>query len=279
MRAFSRTIGIDYSGAETPSSSLKGLRAYLTEGDTAPAEVMPSPSPRKHWTRRGIAEWLVAILAEDIPTIVGINHGFSFPLAYFERYDLPPDWPSFLDDFQRHWPTDEDYAYVDFIRDGTLGQSAARQGDPRWQRLTEMRIPGAKHVFQFEGLRAGGKPAHAGLPWLRFMRQRLGRRVHFWPFDGWEIPADSSAIVEVYAGLWSRGFAQGGRSADQHDAFSIAAWLAQADHDGRLAHCLQPRLSMAERAVARVEGWILGAPGPDTPSELADSAHHVQAMH
>lgn len=28
MRAFARTIGIDYSGAETPTASLKGLRVY-----------------------------------------------------------------------------------------------------------------------------------------------------------------------------------------------------------------------------------------------------------
>jgi hypothetical protein len=41
-------------------------------------------------------------------TLVGIDHGFSFPLQYFERHGLPLDWPSFLDDFQRHWPTDED---------------------------------------------------------------------------------------------------------------------------------------------------------------------------
>ena len=31
--AFACTIGIDYSGAETPTASLKGLRVYLAEGD------------------------------------------------------------------------------------------------------------------------------------------------------------------------------------------------------------------------------------------------------
>jgi ATP-dependent DNA ligase len=45
-------------------------------------------SPRKYWTRRGIAEWLVERLSEDTPTLVGIDHGFSFPLQYFERYRL-----------------------------------------------------------------------------------------------------------------------------------------------------------------------------------------------
>jgi hypothetical protein len=43
-------------------------------------------------------------LAEEVPTLVGIDHGFSFPLRYFEAHRLKPDWPSFLDDFQRHWP-------------------------------------------------------------------------------------------------------------------------------------------------------------------------------
>ena len=46
----------------------------------------------------------------------------------------------------------------------------------------------------------------------RFIRQRLGARVHFWPFDGWDIPAGHSAIAEVYPALWSRGFANDGRT-------------------------------------------------------------------
>ena len=83
MSAFSRYIGIDYSGAETPEASLKGLRVYCAVGEAAANEVPPPPSPRKYWTRRGIAHWLAARLAEDVPTTVGIDHGFSFPLRYF----------------------------------------------------------------------------------------------------------------------------------------------------------------------------------------------------
>jgi hypothetical protein len=52
MRVFARTIGIDYSGAETPTASLKGLGVYLADGDGPPAEV-PLPSPRKYWTANG----------------------------------------------------------------------------------------------------------------------------------------------------------------------------------------------------------------------------------
>jgi len=261
MPAFARHIGIDYSGAETPNASLKGLRVYLAEGNALPTEVPPPPSPRKYWTRRGIAEWLVERLVEDAPTLVGIDHGFSFPLRYFEAHRLPPDWPAFLDDFQRHWPTDEDHTYVDFVRDGVAGNGAARTGNARWRRLTEERAGGAKSVFHFDVQGTVAKSTHAGIPWLRFIRQRLGPRVHFWPFDGWDITIGHSAIAEVYPALWSRGFAREGRTADQHDAFSIAAWLSRADRDGSLAVFLKPDLNPPERAVAQVEGWILGVPG------------------
>jgi hypothetical protein len=261
MPRFKRYIGIDYSGAQTPTASLKGLRVYLAEGDVLPVEVAPPPSPRKYWSRRGIAEWLVERLAEDAPTLVGVDHGFSFPLRYFEVHGLKPDWPAFLDDFQFHWPTDDDHTCVDFVREGVMGKGAARAGNARWRRLTEERAGGAKSVFHFDVQGSVAKSTHAGIPWLRFIRQRLGTRVLFWPFDGWDIPSDGSAIAEVYPSLWHRGFATEGRTADQHDAFCIAAWLARADRDRTLAGFLKPDLSPAERALAQVEGWILGVPG------------------
>ena len=146
---FKRYVGIDYSGAQTPNASLKGLRIYLAEGETSPVEVQPPPSPRKYWTRKGVAEWLIERLTEDTATLVGIDHGFSFPLRYFEAHRIEPDWPLFLDDFQRHWPTDQDI-YVDFVRDGAVGNGAARMGNTRWRRLTEERAGGAKSVFHFD---------------------------------------------------------------------------------------------------------------------------------
>jgi hypothetical protein len=256
---FARYIGIDYSGAETPTARLAGLSVYRAEGNVTPVEVAPVPSGR-YWTRRGIAEWLVACLAEDRATLVGIDHAFSFPLRYFQAYGLF-DWPTFLDDFQRHWPTDANSMYVDFIREGVDGNGAARTGNSRWRRLTDERARGAKSVFHFDVPGSVAKSTHAGLPWLRYIRQRLGQQVHFWPFDGWDIPAERSAIAEIYPALFNRTFACATRNPHQHDAWCIAAWLAQADRDGRLAAYLTPELIPAERKVAAVEGWILGVPG------------------
>ena len=222
------------------------------------SEVSPPPSSRKYWTRRGVAEWLVNQLSENAPTLVGIDHGFSFPRRYFEAHGLELDWPLFLDDFHRHWPTDKDNTYVEFVRDGSVGNGAARMGSARWRRVTEERAGRAKSVFHFDVQGSVAKSTHAGIPWLRFIRQQLGSRVHFWPFDGWEIPAGRSAIAEVYPALWSHGFRSDCRTGDQHDAFCIAAWLSRADRNGSLTTLLNPDLSQMERAAARVEGWILG---------------------
>lgn len=41
---FERYIGVDYSGAQTPTSSLKGLRVYQAQRGSPAAEVQPPPS-------------------------------------------------------------------------------------------------------------------------------------------------------------------------------------------------------------------------------------------
>jgi hypothetical protein len=260
LMIYDQYVGIDYSGAQTPTSSLKGLRVYTADHLAQPTEVRPPPSPRKYWTRYGVAEWLVQTLSEETQTIVGIDHAFSFPLRYFDRHRLAHDWSSFLDDYQKHWPTDGDHAYVDFVRDGLRGHGSARTGNSRWRRLTELRAGTAKSVFHFDVPGSVAKSTHAGLPWLRYLRQTLGNRVQFWPFDGWAVQPGRSAIVEVYPSLWSRRFERNDRTADQHDAYSVCAWMQLADRDGTLASLFEPSFAPADRAVAEIEGWILGVP-------------------
>lgn len=255
---FHRHIGIDYSGAETADSSLKGLRVFMAENGVEPVEVPPPPSPRKYWTRRGLAHWLAEVLEEDVPTLVGIDHGFSFPLRYFEAHGLEPHWDAFLVDFQAHWPTDERATYVDFVREGVCGDAAARTGSPRWRRLCEERTKGAKSVFHFDVTGQVAKSTHAGLPWLLFLRRKLGAKVRFWPFDGWEPVPGRSMIAEVYPALWKHAFPPGDRDPHQHDAYCAAAWIARADREGQLMAAFTPSLTPPQKTVAEVEGWILG---------------------
>jgi hypothetical protein len=257
MPLFDRYLGIDYSGAETPTSSLKGLRLYEASPTRPPTEIPPPPSLRKYWTRRGLAEWLANELRDGPPTLVGLDHAFSFPLRYFETHWLPPDWPTFLDDFQRHWPTDGDHIYVDFVRDGLHGHGTARAGNSRWRRLTEERSS-AKSVFHFDVQGSVAKSTHSGLPWLRYLRKELGARVHFWPFEGWAPPPGRSVIAEVYPALWSKVFPTEDRDSHQHDAYSVARWMQQTDTADALPAFFNPQLRPAERTLAGLEGWILG---------------------
>lgn len=138
---------------------------------------------------------------------------------------------------------------------------AARMGDPRWRRLTDEGSRGARSAFQFDIVGSIARSTHAGLPWLRLIRQKLGSRVHFWPFDGWDVPAGRSVVAEVFPVLWNRGFSTRGHTRQQHDAFCIAAVLSRANQDGGLAAFLNPELSPADRKVAEIEGWILGVRG------------------
>jgi hypothetical protein len=258
MTSFSRYIGIDYSGAETPTASLKGLRAYVASGSEAPVEIPPPPSPRRYWTRKGLAEWLATTFRAEPPTLVGIDHAFSFPSAYFQKHGLADGWQGFLDDFCAHWPTDQDHVYVEFVRDKVCGNGAARQGNPRWRRLTEQRTRGAKSVFHFNVRGQVAKSTHAGIPWLRFLRRTLGSTVHFWPFDGWAPKSGVHVIAEVYPSLWRGRYPAAGRTPDQQDAYTVSRWLQETDLTGKLAQFFHPSLTADERAVADLEGWILG---------------------
>lgn len=258
-RMFDRYIGIDYSGAASTSSGLRGLRVFESSHGAQPQEVRPSTDKRRHWSRRGIAEWLLQELKTGSRSLVGIDHAFSFPEEYFARHGLDRSWPAFLDDFQRHWPTDAPDAKLRDIRQGKAGNAAARAGERTWYRQTELAAGGGKSVFFFDVNGTVAHSTHTGIPWLRFLRTELGSGVRFWPFDGWDSPAETSAIVEVYPSLWSRSFARDERTPDQHDAWSVAEWMRREDEQGRLLAYFTPSLSAVQQERGRYEGWILGA--------------------
>jgi hypothetical protein len=259
-------IGIDYSGAETARARLPGLQVYAAGPDGIPRRQKPPPtsaaSKAINWSRSEVAQWLTGLALEDTRFIAGIDHNFSFPDSYFARYGLR-DWPQFLTDFVDHWPTDQDGIHVDSVRDGSL----AKRGGPRPGtrigasnefRLCERWTSSAKSVFQFDVQGQVAKSSHAGIPWLKRIRDEAGEHIHFWPFDGWAPASGKSVIAEVYPSVLRRRFKAEDRSPDEHDAYSVARWLAQSDADGILERYFSPPLTPDERAVADREGWILG---------------------
>lgn len=176
MSDFDLFIGIDYSGAEAPGSRLKALQVYAARRDGLP-EKQAGPARRQdgspaNWTRAELAAWLIALAREDRRFIAGIDHAFSFPQSYFDRYRLK-SWPEFLADFSRHWPTDLEHVYVCFIRDGVLKGKPGfdnwpgpgrRVGEPTEFRLCERWTSSAKSVFHFDAQGQVATSSHAGIP-------------------------------------------------------------------------------------------------------------------
>lgn len=252
MPRFVRHLGIDYSGAATPGTPLSGLRVY--EAVSGSPAIERRPADGRHWSRRGLADWLETELRNGPPTLVAIDHAFSLPQAYVDAHGLAPDWQALLDDFVRHWPTHEPGARVAELRQGEGGR--LRGGEARWRRLCDRRAR-AKSPFHFSVPGSVASSTHTGLPWLRHLREVVPN-LHVWPFDGWRPAAGVSVLVEGYPSLWNREQPRAGRSPDQHDAWTLAQVLAEADAEGRLEAWLEPVLSPEENALAQVEGWILG---------------------
>ncbi len=251
---FYRYIGIDYSGAQTPESRLRALQLFAADGGDKPVKISTAAAGAKNWTRQEIAQYCCAAIESRDPLIIGIDHGFSFPVSYMKRYGIT-SWDNFLDDFMRHWPTADPHTYVDFVREGN-----PRTGETTELRLCEQWTAGAKSVFQFDVQGQVAKSTHAGLPWLLWLRMMPDARslVHFWPFDGFEVPEGKSVIAEVYPSLFRRRYPKGDRTADEHDAYSAATWLQETDRRGTLDSYFSPPLNMPERRTAMLEGWILG---------------------
>ena len=278
MPAFTEYIGIDYSGAQTPTASLKGLRVYMADEfaarrgvtTTKPTQVLDAA-----WHRRMAGSAAVprhAHVGWHRPRLLVSSALFRDAWSQAGLAHVPGRLPAALADRRRQH-------LCRFRARRRCGNGAARRGNARWRRLTEERAGGAKSVFHFDVQGSVAKSTHSGIPWLRFIRQQLGERVHFWPFDGWDIPAGRSAIAEVYPALWSHDFAREDRTGDQHDAYSIAAWLSRADQDSSLAAFLKPDLTPPERAMAQVEGWILGVPGLIRTPARDRERMHSQTRH
>jgi len=76
--------------------------------------------------------------------------------------------------------------YVDFVREGVLHERGGpapglRVGEASELRLCERWTSSAKSVFHFDVQGSVAKSTHAGIPWLKRLRDEAGERIHFWP--------------------------------------------------------------------------------------------------
>ena len=233
MPNFMRAIGVDYSGAQTPKSSLSGLEVFCAEGAGEPCEILPPPSPREYFTRIEVAQWLLARLREHSDP--GRRRSQLFiPGRVFQEIPIgaeigPVSSTTFAGTGQpmKKTPTWISFATV------TAASAPLDAGNSRWRKLAERRC-GAKSSFHFDIPGSAAKSTHAGLPWLRYLRQRLVGRVPF------------LAVRRLDAAARPLGHRRGLPSPmrfrprqnftpDQRDAYNVALWLSREDREGRLA--------------------------------------------
>ena len=250
---FKTHIGIDYSGAKTANARLSGLRVFAARDGGRPQLVSP-PTPGsknvKNWTRREVHGYCTEAITRDERIIIGIDHAFGFPMDYLRRNGIK-SWDAFLDDFAVHWPATEPDTTVESLREGNR-----RSGDAKELRRCERWTAGAKSVFRFDVNGQVAKSSHAGIPWLHQLRRcpELTDRVHWWPFDGFEVPDGKSVIAEVYPSIFRNRYERDGRTIDEQDAYAAARWLADMDQRGLLGNYFNPPLSDCESHVAALDG-------------------------
>lgn len=249
MPDFQQYIGVRYSGRKGPGDPISNLKVYAAVEDHEPFQERNQGHPAGRWSRRDLAEWLLSQVTGGEPVIVGIDHAFSFPQTYMDRHDLK-SWEAFLEDFEENWPTDR-FA----VRELLPGNP--RSGDPDEHRLTGQWTAFPKSVFHWDIQDSLAKATHAGLPWIDYLR-RARDRVHFWPFDGWEVKKGKSVIAEVRPARLRNRYRKDGLNPQEQDAYAVCRWLQERDQLGLLSAYFTPPLSKEEKERAGLEGWILG---------------------
>ena len=257
---FRTHIGIDYSGSGTISKRLQGLRVYASAPDRdgeLPLKRSPPEANRssvRNWNRKEIHEFCVDSIVRKGPVIIAIDHAFGFPRTYLCRNNLD-SWDSFLNDFVTYWPTTNQGTTVESLREGN-----PRGGEASEFRLCERWTAGAKSVFQFDVNGQVAKSTHAGIPWQHKLRRctEMEGCLHWWPFDGFEVPEGKSVIAEVFPSLFRNRYERGDRTNDEQDAYATARWLQDMDERELLGEYFNPPLTDNELEIATREGWILG---------------------
>lgn len=259
---FSTFIGIDYSGAGLPSRGLRGLRIFQSTPSRLGREVFDERHAQGRWSRNRVREWLLTQAADKGPVLVGLDHAFSLPATRLRQQSIV-SWDHLLVQFEGIVATQRRKVSEARADRRTAGLLDRPEGlDPEdWFRLSERRTQQASSVLDFRPRRVAFSTM-AGIAQLAALRREAARasaKLHFWPFDGFNIPAGFSAIVEIYPAILKRRFASvDGDTADQRDARCAADWLRAIVRDGHLATYLRPPLTQRQRTQALLEGWILG---------------------
>ena len=280
MRRFTRTIAIDWSGAK--GKRHKGIAIAEARPGQAPRLIRPA----QIWSREEVLDWLVAEATKE-PTLFGFDFSFAPPLidrgAYLPGEADVPDTARAFWAYVDHRSDDEDLGAASFleiahrkhfyfgIADGVKADFVHfRQCDQQLNRMG-----GRKTASAYDAIGAA-QVAKASFSGMRLLH-RLDGKVAIFPMD--PLPAEGSAVVEIYTRIYIRNAGLSGRKIRTNAELNVAlAALGSpavklrktpTDHQtdalvtaaGMLAHLADPRAfdpPGLTPEIARTEGWTFG---------------------
>ncbi|HEX8654623.1 MAG TPA: hypothetical protein VF693_05300 [Allosphingosinicella sp.] len=212
---FARFAAIDWSGAK--GRRHKGIAIGLCPAGAGPPALVEPPGAA--WSRTEAMEWVLAA-ADETPTLIGFDFSYAPPIvergAYFPGdAGVPEDAKAFWAYVDRLCEADEDFGAASFVdthhrRHFYLGAADGAKRDFLHHRVCEHAFNatgGGKASTLYDAIGAAqvAKASYAGMRLLH----RLNRRLPVWPMDA--LPAEGSAIVEIYTRVFILMAGQSGR--------------------------------------------------------------------
>lgn len=282
---FDRYVVVDWSANSAPKLGRDSI--WIADHGRAGAVAVTNLA-----TRASAHAFLVELFESDLTssTLVGVDFSLGYPAGTAAALDLSGvPWSAMWDLLAEHIEDDDRnvnnrFAVAAALNRRITGAAAPFWGCPpaqisptltstktrpsealaEWRTVEAMlRAHGRRPFSSWQLLGAGavGSQSLLGIPMIVRLRERLGERVHVWPFTtGFATPAlDDGAIVvaEVWPSMLT--IDTGAMVRDAAQVAATVSWLAEADRGGRLDALLSPALPSEAAGVAIAEeGWVLG---------------------
>lgn len=198
-------------------------------GDKAPVLV---PPPARHWSRQGVAEWL---LAQQDDLLIGFDFSFAPPMIERGSYLPGETLPMTAKEFWAYVETvcdDEDLGAASFLETRHrphfyFGAADGAKADfLHWRQcelLSKNSSGKTSTVFDAIGASQVAKASFAGMRLLNL----VGKDVAIWPFD--DLPSTGPVIVEIYTSIAARAAGIGKGRSKMRDAVALDQALATLD--------------------------------------------------
>lgn len=293
MRNFNHYVGIDWSGAKAPKITNAIAVARCHRGKTAPTLIACPTS------REAVAEWIIAQAQSDQRTLIGIDCNFGYAEAvgliqFGHHYNYRDLWGA----VNRSSHDQNNFFAGGYWQNNPhfWTQGKKPDGFAMPQRLTEKACGQAgfgwpESPFKLIGAKQVGKGGLAGMRMAIYLKETLGARIAFWPFES-DCDYDAATIVmtEIYPRQFIRRAHMGHKKIRTSDALSecLNQMGSQPYTDGAITdhitdalisaaglrhlcgqdklipnHISQP-VGLSPELAAR-EGWIFGIEGITKP--------------